>query len=84
MATATARATLTFEGMLCQGCARAAERALANVPGVSVARVDFEHRSATVEFDPRRTNADALVGALEHLDRSPSPPFRVTRREVER
>lgn len=42
-------ATLRIGGMTCAGCATSVERALANVPGVASARVNFATETATVE-----------------------------------
>ena len=77
------QATLTIEGMVCQGCAEAAKQTLEKVAGVVSAETDFQAGTATVSFDPSRTNVDALAAAIEGVDRDPAPAFRVTARSVE-
>lgn len=77
------RATLTIEGMVCQGCAEAAKQTLEKVAGVVSAEADFQSGTATVSFDPSRTNVDALAAAIEGVDRDPAPAFRVTARSEE-
>lgn len=76
-------ATLTIGGMVCQGCAEAAEQALEKVAGVVSAEADFQSGTATVLFDPSRTNVGALAAAIEGVNRDPAPAFRVTARSVE-
>lgn len=77
------RATLTIEGMVCQGCADAAKQTLEKVAGVVSAETDFQSGTATVSSDPGRTNVDALAAAIEGVDRDPAPAFQVTARSVE-
>lgn len=55
--------TLSVPGMDCPVCPITVKKALAKVPGVSRAEVDFDKRQATVTFDNARTNADALMRA---------------------
>lgn len=76
------RATLTIEGMVCQGCAEATKQTLVKIDGVVSADADFQSGTTTVSFDPSRTNVDALVAAIEGVDRDPAPAFRVTARNV--
>lgn len=76
------RATLTIEGMVCQGCAEAAKQTLEKVAGVVSAETDFQSGTAT-SSDPGRTNVDALAAAIEGVDRDPAPAFQVTARSVE-
>jgi len=74
------RATLTIDGMVCQGCAEAAKQTLSRIDGVVSAETDFQARAATVAFDSSKTNVDALAAAIEGVDRDPAPAFRVTAR----
>ncbi len=76
------RATLTIEGMVCQGCAEAAKQTLQKVAGVVSAETDFQAGTATVSFDPGQPNVDALAAAIEGVDRDPAPAFRVTARSA--
>jgi copper chaperone CopZ len=54
-------------GMTCGGCARAIERKLSSTPGVSKAQVDLAGATATVQYDPVRTNVSELTAAIEKL-----------------
>jgi copper chaperone len=76
-------ATLTIEGMVCQGCAEAAKQTLEGVAGVVSAQTDFQLGTATIAFDPSKTNVDALAAAIEGVDQDAAPAFRVTARSVE-
>ncbi len=58
---------LPVSGMTCGGCARSVERKLATTPGVSSAKVDLERATATVQFDPAKTQVPQLVAAIEQL-----------------
>jgi mercuric ion binding protein len=78
---ALANATLSIDGMVCESCAQAVHKVLANVAGVDVVEVDFQRRTARVQFDPTRTTVAQLAIAVEQVSRSPAPPFRVTARE---
>ncbi len=59
--------TLPVNGMTCGGCARSIERKLSRTPGVARATVSLEGSSATVEFDPNRTQVSNLIAAIEQL-----------------
>ncbi|WP_425058183.1 Copper-exporting P-type ATPase [Sporomusa carbonis] len=48
-------------GMSCASCAARIEKSLAALDGVQAANVNFAMERLTVEFDPRATNADAIV-----------------------
>lgn len=56
--------TLPITGMSCVACASQLERSLGRLPGVA-ARVDFAGERACIEFDPGRTSASELLGAVE-------------------
>jgi P-type Cu+ transporter len=66
-AAAGQRLDLPVSGMSCAACARAIERQLADTPGVARAHVNFATNTATVEFDPARTGAGELIGAIEEI-----------------
>ncbi|MFO0616964.1 MAG: heavy metal translocating P-type ATPase [Polyangiaceae bacterium] len=55
--------TLELEGMTCTNCARHIQVALASVPGVATAEVDFATQRGTVEA--RGATADVLARAVE-------------------
>jgi Cu2+-exporting ATPase len=59
-------ASLNFalEGVDCPSCIRKIEGTLRALAGVSHARVNFSTRRLAVTFDPRLTDAEALVEAL--------------------
>lgn len=55
--------TLDVENMTCSLCPITVRKALEKVSGVTAAKVDAEHKSATVTFDPDVADADKLVKA---------------------
>jgi copper chaperone CopZ len=68
IAAATKPETATFhiEGMTCAvGCAKTIEEKLAEMEGVQNAKVDFETKTATVNFDLDKLKSDDLVKAAE-------------------
>lgn len=54
---------LDVQNMTCELCPITVKKALDNVPGVAVAKIDFTKKTATVKFDPARANVAALVKA---------------------
>jgi len=56
------RINLTIEGMTCDHCVRAVRGRLEKTPGVKVGSVDVG--SASLEYDPSRTNADDIEEAI--------------------
>lgn len=59
-------ATFHVEGMTCAvGCAKTIEEKLAEMDGVQNAKVDFETKTATVNFDLDKLKSDDLVKAAE-------------------
>ncbi len=57
----TRTVTLAVPSMDCPVCPITVKKALTQVPGVSLARVDFAQRQAVVVFDDARTNVEALT-----------------------
>jgi mercuric ion binding protein len=55
--------TLDVQNMTCRTCPLVVRKALERVLGVSAATVDFEHKTATVTFDPSRVTPTALTEA---------------------
>jgi copper chaperone CopZ len=53
---------LTIEGMSCEHCVRAVKSRLTKTDGVTVD--DVEIGSATLHYDPSRTNVDAIEEAI--------------------
>lgn len=58
--------TLAVPTMDCPVCPITVKKALTKVPGVSVAEVNFDKRSATVTFDDAKTHVDALTQATRN------------------
>lgn len=55
---------IDVQNMSCAICKITVRKALEKVPGVTEASVDYEKKTATVHFDPDRTNPEALTRAL--------------------
>ena len=56
-------ATLAVENMTCSMCPITVRKSLEKVPGVVDARADYETRTATVTYDPSKTDIQALTEA---------------------
>lgn len=56
-------AVLDVQNMTCPMCPITIRKALEKVPGVVEAKVDFDHKTATVKYDADKTNPSALVRA---------------------
>lgn len=56
-------ATFAVAHMTCATCPITVKKAMSGVHGVRSVRVDFERKTATVEFDPRLTNAATIAAA---------------------
>jgi copper chaperone len=57
--------TISVPGIHCEHCKHSIEGALVPLPGVSVARVDIDTRTVTVEVDEARVDRAQLVAAIE-------------------
>ncbi len=55
--------TLDVPGMNCGFCPITVRKALRGVPGVISASADLDSKTATVTYDPDRTNVEALTAA---------------------
>jgi mercuric ion binding protein len=55
--------TLDVKNMTCVVCPITVRKALEKVQGVASVKVDLDAKTATVTFDPDKTNAAALVRA---------------------
>ena len=61
-----AKAEFKIEGMTCAiGCAAKIEKSLANMDGVKNAKVDFEKKLATVEFDIATVTNSSLTKRVQ-------------------
>lgn len=62
------KASFEIEGMSCAvGCAAKIEKDLAKLPGVKSAKVDFETKKATVEYDNAKQNPISLQSTVEGI-----------------
>jgi len=59
----TRTVTLAVSNMSCALCPITVRKALEKTRGVQQATVDFASKTATVRFDPKATNEEALVRA---------------------
>lgn len=55
--------TLDVPGMTCQFCPITIRKALKKVSGVIEAKASFGTKTATVTFDPDKTNVESLIKA---------------------
>lgn len=62
-AAAPQTAVLDVQNMTCSMCSVTIHKALEKVPGVIDAKVDYDHKTATVKYDADKTNTSALVKA---------------------
>lgn len=70
--------TLDVQHTTCELCPVTVRKSLENVPGVSAAKVDFKHKTATMTYDrglrtprrtpaiPRRSASEATVNVVAH------------------
>ncbi|MEB3182364.1 MAG: heavy metal translocating P-type ATPase [Nostocaceae cyanobacterium] len=65
--------TLKLRGMSCASCARSIEEAISSVPGVNECSVNFGAEQATVEYDPRKTDLQAIQDAVDAAGYSAYP-----------
>ncbi|HEY2472492.1 MAG TPA: cation transporter [Terracidiphilus sp.] len=56
-------AVLDVQNMSCSMCSSTVRRALEKVPGVVDAKVDCDHKTASVKYDPDKADLAALVKA---------------------
>jgi periplasmic mercuric ion binding protein len=54
---------LDVQNMTCSMCSITIRKALEKVPGVIDAKVDYDHKTAIVRYDPHKANPPALVKA---------------------
>lgn len=62
-AVTTKTVTLDVQNMTCKFCPITIRKALKKVPGVTEASASLETKTATVTFDPAKTNVEALIKA---------------------
>ncbi|MDR2222022.1 MAG: cation transporter [Flavobacteriaceae bacterium] len=62
------KATFQIEGMTCaMGCAKMIEGKLSGLDGVKEAKVDFDSKTATVEFDDAKQNGESIKKTVEKI-----------------
>lgn len=62
------KASFQIEGMSCAiGCANVIEKKLAGLTGVQLANVDFQSKTAVVEFDDAIQNAESITKTVESI-----------------
>lgn len=49
--------------MTCSMCSITIQKALEKLPGVLDAKVDYDHKTAVVKYDPAKANSSALIKA---------------------
>ncbi len=67
------KATLKLRGMSCASCASSIEEAIRSVPGVSECSVNFGAELASVTYEPRRTDLQAIQDAVDAAGYSAHP-----------
>lgn len=66
IATHPEKVTFTIDGMVCpDGCAKMIEKKLVETQGVQEAKVDYEAKTAKVNFDLDKISTQDLVKAVE-------------------
>ncbi|PSB30484.1 heavy metal translocating P-type ATPase [Chlorogloea sp. CCALA 695] len=66
-------ATLKLRGMSCASCANSIEDAIRSVPGVSECSVNFGAEQATVTYDSKKTDLEAIQDAIDAAGYSGQP-----------
>ena len=61
------QALFALKGMTCAGCAASVQAALEQQPGVASAEVNFDDKTARVEYDASRVSINQLVAAVQNL-----------------
>ncbi|WP_353084483.1 heavy-metal-associated domain-containing protein [Flavobacterium sp.] len=61
-------ASFTIDGMTCpEGCAKTIEKSLSEMEGVQNAKVDFDKKLATVNFDLDKLKSEDIVKTVEAI-----------------
>lgn len=55
--------TLAVQNMTCEMCQVTVKKSLEKVPGVSLVKVDFDKKTATVTYDADKSQAETLTKA---------------------
>ncbi|KAB2951830.1 heavy-metal-associated domain-containing protein [Heliorestis acidaminivorans] len=57
--------TLTVEGMSCDHCKSAVEKALIKIEAVESASVNLEEKQVTIRYDGTKANPEQLIEVIE-------------------
>ena len=57
-------AKIKIEGMMCEHCQASVTKAISSVGGASAVKVNLADKQATVTYDPKKTNVDAIKAAI--------------------
>ena len=63
--TKVVKKVVKVEGMSCNHCKAAVEKAVLGLPGVSAAQVDLAAGTLRVEFDPGKTGLEDIKAAVD-------------------
>lgn len=63
----TQTACYVVEGMTCAACTVTLKAAIKRLDGISSVKALVEEKSAIVEFDPKRTNIDAIKKVINSI-----------------
>ena len=63
LAAAPETVTLDVKNMTCELCPITVKKSLEKVPGVSVVKVNFDKKTATVTYDPDKAQPESLTRA---------------------
>ena len=58
---------LHIEGMHCGSCAVGIQMLTSQMDGVTASEVSYEGKQGTFEFDPAKTNKDAIIKSIAEL-----------------
>ena len=58
---------LKIEGMHCGSCAVGIQMLTSQMDGVKSSEVSYEDKKGTIEFDPAKTNKEAILKAIAEL-----------------
>ncbi len=55
---------IKIDGMMCGHCQASVTKVISSVGGVSAVKVDLADNQATVTYDPKKTNVDAIKAVI--------------------
>ncbi len=63
----TESVVLTVQNMTCSLCKITIRKALEAVDGVQNVKIDFKNKTASITYDPKKTDTDALIKATTNV-----------------